>query len=858
MATETSDRPAAEVPATEHKGDKNLIEQESRPISVCDREVSTSLEMKADESLISADVDDPVDVNDAKLLAGGIGTRLTKGRWHRKGGMGRVDEVFDNLLTRRLIRKRPRGARRDGADNQRAFIYEARITAQLNHPNIVPLLDLGFDGERGFYYLMPWVEGLTLYQVLTGLSRNTPEIRRRFRLPGLLQVFRTVCGALAHAHGMGVVHRDLHTGQILLGAHGEVLVLDWGIAARLGGIYQAPESPDGASSWNGSMQSGVTVLKGVHGVPRFQPPERLVAEPIEADPRQDVYALGMILYVLLTLDVPLRRQSEGEPSQDYHRYVRRSIGNFVRPCGQAWAPVDAIWDDICLRCLARHPQDRYASAAELFEAVDAALSDQEEQERRQQRAAVALGEGAVAARQLQQVQDDAEAARLRRRELDGRITPQKPLEEKRPLWEAEDRELALQGEVGRRFAEVERCYELALSHDPGSTEARNSLADLYQERVRQAQEEGDLPARAYYSARLERHDDGRRMAELRSGGTLMVGGEPRGAQVRIAPLVEVERRLVPEEWRTLGTTPLESTALDAGRYQLEIMAEGRATARYAILAEAGQDLRLWPRMPLRSDIPDGFVYVPAGPCWIGGDPLAVNAVPRQRVEMSDFAMGIFPVINRDYLRFLDDLDMEEAEQRISRDLDGTPLMLHRDGRWTVPETDHHGDRIDPDYPVFAIRAEDAERFCCWASERDQCLYRLPTRDEWEYAARSFDCRKYPWGDRYEASYCWGGDIQTGKRSLATFGRCEIDRSPVGVRDLAGGVGDWLADDFAEDGSARHIGGGTWFATRNFMRLARRFGMDPAVRNSGLGFRLLLEIQSQPPPSQYPAGDSSSS
>ncbi len=842
MATEISDRPdAAENEITVQEAEQLSDVVEERPISVCSRGSVTSAEMVADDAISSTDVDDPVDVNDAKALASGIGNRLLKGRWHREGGMGRVDEVFDELLTRRLIRKRPREERRDGVDNQRAFIYEARITAQLNHPNIVPLLDLGFDGDQGFYYVMPWVEGLTLNQVLTGLSRKKPDLQRRFGLPRLLQVFRTVCGALAHAHGMGVVHRDLHTGQILLGRHGEVLVLDWGIAARLGGIYQAPESPEGVTSSAGSMQSGVTVLKGVHGVLRFQPPERLVSEPVEADPRQDVYALGMILYVLLTMEMPLRRRSEGEPALEYHQYVRRSIGRFKRPSEQAWAPLDPVWDGICLRCLARYPEDRYADATQLFEAVDAALSDQEEQERRQQRADTALIDGARAARQLHQVQEVATATRLERLELEGKVAPHMPLEEKRVLWEAEDREQELRLEVARSFAEVERCYELALSHDPSGSEARNSLADLYQERVRQAMEEGERTDQAYYMARLERYDNGGRMAALSSGGTLTIGGDPRGARVRIAPLLELERRLVPGEWRELGTTPLDSLALGAGRYQLEVLAEGRATARYAILAEAQQELRLWPRLPLASDIPEGFVYVPAGPCWIGGDPMAADAMPRQRVELSGFAIGIFPVTFRSYLDFLNELELDEAEQRVAQDVDRSKLIVLQDGEWVTPEKDHTGDHIEEDFPIFAIRAEDAERYCDWASERDNRRYRLPTRNEWEYAARGSDGRKFPWGDRFEAGYCWAAEIQKGRLSSAPIGRCQFDCSPTGVRDLSGGVGDWMADSTTHDKSRRNIGGGTWFAHKNFTRLARRFGIEPDLRNTGLGFRLALDL-----------------
>jgi len=196
-----------------------------------------------------------------------------------------------------------------------------------------------------------------------------------------------------------------------------------------------------------------------------------------------------------------------------------------------------------------------------------------------------------------------------------------------------------------------------------------------------------------------------------------------------------------------------------------------------------------------------------------------------------------------YRDFVETLSESDAELRLPRDqVDGLPFMRLEEGRWTIPSADRHGDSIHPTTPVLSLQAQDAEAYCAWRSERDERRFRLPTRDEWEYVARGGDSRFFSWGDRYEPTYCWCADRQRGRRHPAVVGRVAEDVSVVGARDLVGGVGDWLADDFAEDDSLRHVGGGSWFAGMRYTRLARRFGFAPRERNAGLGFRLLLELR----------------
>ena len=422
------------------------------------------------------------------------------------------------------------------------------------------------------------------------------------------------------------------------------------------------------------------------------------------------------------------------------------------------------------------------------------------------------------------------------------MAPHHPLEAKRPLWQAEDLEQQQSREYVERFAAAEREYELALSIDPASVDARAGLADLYLQRATEAAEAGDAPGQAYYLERLRLYDDGSRAARLQRPASLTIECEPAGAEARLAPLVERDRRLVPGEWQALGSTPVDGWEIPEGRYTLEIAAEGRATARYAIRLEPGEVLELSPRLPREGDVPDGFAYVPAGPAWIGGDPLSPGAGPRRKVDLPDFAIGIFPVTMAQYVGFLDDLPREQALEHVPRDpVDDIQLFERSEGGWTIPSADAHGDPLERDMPVFLVRASDAIAYVTWQSKRDGREYRLPERDEWEYAARSCDGRLFPWGDGEEPTYAWGRESHQNKSRPVAVGRCPEDCSPTGIRDLAGGVGDWLADDFSSDGRQRHLGGGSWFASRHFMRLPRRFGLAANQRSAGLGFRLLLVL-----------------
>ncbi|HET9993111.1 MAG TPA: serine/threonine-protein kinase, partial [Kofleriaceae bacterium] len=188
-----------------------------------------------------------------------------------RGGMGRVEDAFDHALGRAVaIKHMLVTSERDLA----RFAREARITARLEHPGIVPVHDAGRGPDGTPYYVMRRIDGRPLAQLVAGAALAD----RLALIPNVL----AACDALAFAHARGVVHRDLKPDNILVGPFGETLVIDWGLASD-----GAIASPDDART--------------IAGTPGFMAPEQARGEPVDA--RADVYALGATLFYVLSCEL---------------------------------------------------------------------------------------------------------------------------------------------------------------------------------------------------------------------------------------------------------------------------------------------------------------------------------------------------------------------------------------------------------------------------------------------------------------------------------------------------------------------------------------------------------------------------
>jgi serine/threonine-protein kinase len=218
-----------------------------------------------------------------------------------RGGMGAVLRGHDPELQRELAVKVILLAHRDHPDLLRRFVGEARLAAQLQHPAIVPVYDLGQLADGRPFFTMKLIQGRTLAQLLAERADPGQD------LPRLLRYFEAVCQAVGYAHARGVIHRDLKPINVMVGAFGEVQVMDWGLAKRLqDGPEGEPEptalSPALASST--PLPSALTHPGAVVGTPGYLAPEQ--AGGLAGDQRSDVFGLGAILCEILTGAPPFR------------------------------------------------------------------------------------------------------------------------------------------------------------------------------------------------------------------------------------------------------------------------------------------------------------------------------------------------------------------------------------------------------------------------------------------------------------------------------------------------------------------------------------------------------------------------
>ncbi len=307
--------------------------------------------------------------------------RYTGGSEYARGGIGRILLVHDEQIGREVILKEllpehainptastlspaPEGAGastpiRQSAAMMARFLQEAKVTGQLEHPSIVPVYELGTRADGRLYYTMKLVRGETLAAAIA--QCDTPEKRL-----GLLRPFLDVCQAMAYAHSRDVIHRDLKPSNIMVGEFGECVVLDWGLAktggdkdehreALLKTLEHLELNPE-------DVQPADTRAKDVLGTPIYMSPEQARSELDAVGTHSDVYSLGVVLFEILSGEVP-------HPWSNSRDTVQR-VGHTPAPSVLTAAPkTPPELAAICDKALAYDPAKRYANAGELAEDI---------------------------------------------------------------------------------------------------------------------------------------------------------------------------------------------------------------------------------------------------------------------------------------------------------------------------------------------------------------------------------------------------------------------------------------------------------------------------------------------------------
>jgi eukaryotic-like serine/threonine-protein kinase len=273
-----------------------------------------------------------------------------------KGGAAILRSCKDHNLGRTVVMKtlHPHLA---SHDYQRArFLREARVTAQLQHPNTVPVYEMGVDHEGNLYFTMKRIAGETLRDILERQIAGDQESAQTYNLDRLLGVLIQVCNALAYAHAHGVVHRDVKPENIQIGAFGEVMLLDWGVAK----VWAMA----GTESAEAEMEhEQLTAVGQRPGTPLYMSPEQ-VRGGSQIDARTDVYSVGCVLYEMLSLKEPLRGKKVGET-------FNMIVEQVPVPPGLR-APDRFVPDSlakICMRTLEKSPENRFQTMQDFITAL---------------------------------------------------------------------------------------------------------------------------------------------------------------------------------------------------------------------------------------------------------------------------------------------------------------------------------------------------------------------------------------------------------------------------------------------------------------------------------------------------------
>ena len=286
-----------------------------------------------------------------------------------RGGLAVVWEANDETLGRDVAIKSLLPQKRMNPEFIRRLLGEARATAQLEHPNIVPVYSLGIDDKLGVYFTMKKLDGETLRNICRQLYFNNPDYVRDYPPSRLMTIFVKICQGMAFVHSRGVIHRDLKPENILVGKYGEVTIIDWGLIRKVRDELVLDDSRQGAPlafTPKNTLSVGTQDTdENFDGTPRYMAPEQITRRNRDLDCRCDIYALGVILYELLTFRNPFSSLTDEAQILD-----AVSNGRYLRPRqhrnGRGISPE---LEAICLKAMSLKRSQRYACVDDLIQEI---------------------------------------------------------------------------------------------------------------------------------------------------------------------------------------------------------------------------------------------------------------------------------------------------------------------------------------------------------------------------------------------------------------------------------------------------------------------------------------------------------
>ncbi|KAF0246189.1 MAG: hypothetical protein FD180_931 [Planctomycetota bacterium] len=702
---------------------------------------ATPVDAGAQRALLGLRLSSPLlkTLESMKPRAGGADERYRFGAEIGRGGLGRVVEALDSTLERDVAIKLVLPEL--PAVLQERFAREARLTAKLDHPNVVPVHDFGeipAAQGRQLFLCMKRVRGRSLAEVIAQLARGDVEAARKWSRARLLGVLQDICLGVAYAHSKGIIHRDLKPSNVMIGDFGETLILDWGLA-REGG--DPPEAEPGMRTRLRAPKVGSSTLTmegDVLGTPAYMPPEQANGRLNTMDARSDVFSLGAILFELLTFRPPYQAATSDDV------LVLAQAGR-VPPPSSIGKDIPPELDRICARATAGRREERYPTALALHHDLQQFLEGVAERDRKRAEANGWVKEALSLGARVRDLRHRIVKAREALTVMMEDIPRSAPIEKRRLLWASEEELEALRRERARGFSRAETLFTGALAADPGRADATEGRVELYLDRFLDAEAGRNPSEMAVQLSLLQQIDPaGLHRARLDAPGTLSIDafdygcdclrplapgalrvefsaeatiawrdGAPvpgaalinkdrpipavlascgaarlghdancpkrpvPGVRVSMARYVERDRRLVTDTETLLGTTPIRDVSLPPGSYLCRLTPPSAGG-----LAPTFLPVRIDRGAAWRQDV---ALYraadIPAGFVQIPGGPFLADGGDVALVPRMarDLFFAPFHVTCAEYLAFVNDLFRTDPEEARRRAPRGPDRKLWLEG-----------------------------------------------------------------------------------------------------------------------------------------------------------------------------------
>jgi len=803
-----------------------------------------------------------------------------------EGSFGEVRTARDTLLGREVAIKSIKERFREDDEVVNRFLREARGTAQLEHPNIMPVHELGSSHELGLYFSMKKINGETLKEILDKLHEHPAFYEKTYPLPKLLEVFLAVCNGVSFAHSRGVVHRDLKPANIMMGQFGETLVLDWGLVKDID--QNLPEAHlESVQLQMDDFDIGSKTLDGsVSGTPNYMPPEQADGRIQDIGIHSDVYSLGAILYHILAH----RPAFERMPLNQLLKCVKE--GQFTPPRKRfPELDIPRELEAICLKAMSKSPIARYKSVEKLaqdvrnymghFEVSAYKATRREKLWNRCRRnpirasiLATAMGVFLLAfagqrvmlfggytlnVNRAETLRAEADQTRQKAQALFAQL---EALQRATPLKQKSKKEVDIQRQLDALQQQTETRYGTALALYLGIPEpyrTRKKVVEGYrqimQNRIETALLHHNYAQAQQWKDTIELHlkEIGAYSAKaqtlltqiqkkINGDAALFIPICPAVEKILIWPLVDSGDQLKPADPIATGSLPLEIPCLKKGAYMLELTLKNGSKLPYPIFLSHGEEKHLELKIP--TSIPAGMAYVPSGTFFFGGEDSRFYRLQQRTIPA--FFIKSTEVTIAEYLQFWKTLPTPEQ-----RDDCMPRIQYNHQHRCYQNAWDDQGHLLDSrlkmNFPIIGITHTAAEAFCQWKSQQTGTTIRLPSVFEWEKAARGVDGRRFVWGNGLNRAFALVKDNLKGKEKYPLLAPPEkfkfTDRSVYNAFDMAGNVREMTSTPFPDDPSKDsifyQIKGASASTPSVFLPCA--YASDTPVVPSDIGFRYIQEI-----------------